>query len=74
MEGDLPSAGVLYNVCNAFFSFRGIDVGDAREEICALVEPLCEMLHVREKDTRDGLFLWLKHPFRTGAITEPGRR
>lgn len=38
VEGHLPSASMLYNVCNEFFVFSGMYVGDVCEKMCALVE------------------------------------
>lgn len=47
---------MLHNVCNGLFAFSGIDVGDACEEMRALVELFCEVLHVLEKDAETRFF------------------
>lgn len=67
VEGDLPSASVLYNVWNGFIAFSGIDVEDVCAKMCALEERLCEMLHIAERHRVMLFFFWLKRSFRTGV-------
>lgn len=60
-------------VFSGFFAFSGIDVRDVCEEVRALIEQLCKMLHLLKKKTCIFVFVFLlERFFGTGApVTAP---